>query len=313
MSLSMANLALLAKVQTAVGTPAVPTAGDNAILCRNANPTLIKGKFIDRALLRGAKGNYGSLFASGYRSIDFEVELAASGEAGTPPAYGPLLKGCDLSELVDPGESVTYTPNAGGDTIMPLTLIGILDGIQFQLSDAKGTVSITVNSEDIPFLKFNFIGKYHALTQTGFPPGLNFDAFTQPLTVGDGNTPVFKVHGIDVVMQQFGLDLANQLVWRDLVGFAGVRNPDRKPKMTSIFELTTVAARDWGETVRKGDVGPVLLQHGTAPGFICEISLPKTQFDSEPSISEVDRIAMLNASMAVIPNVGNDELSLIFK
>lgn len=313
MSLSMANMALLAKVQAAFGNSAAPTAGDNAILCRNANPSLIKGKFIDRTLLRGAKGNYGALFAGGYRSIDFEVELAASGVKGTAPAFGPLLKGCDLTETVVAGTSVSYTPNAGGALVLPLTLVGILDGVRFQLSDAKGTVGITVNSEDVPFLKFNFIGKYHPLAQGEFPAGLNFDAFMQPLTVGAGNTPVYQVHAIDVVMQQFSLDLANQLVWRDLVGFAGVRIPDRKPKMTSVFELTSVAARDWGETVRLGSTGPVLLQHGTVEGAICEISLPKTQFDSEPTISEVDRIAMLNASLAVIPTAGNDEFSLTFK
>ncbi|MBU0749151.1 MAG: hypothetical protein KKG67_20405 [Gammaproteobacteria bacterium] len=310
MSLSMANMCLLAKAQTVLGTPVVPTPGDNAILCRNANPALIKGKFIDRNLIRGARGNYGAMFAGTHRTIDFEVEAAGSGAAGTPPKYGVLLQGCDMSETITPTTSVVYQPTHGA--AKPITLYGYLDGVLFRLSDAKGTWQLTTNAEEIPVFKFNYIGKYHPLEDAAFPTGLDFDDFMDPQTVGFDNTPTFNVHGVPGVMQQFSLDLANQLVWRDLVGFAGVRIPDRKPKCTVVMEMTDVATKNWGEVVRTSQKGAIELVHGLGAGRVLTVDMPRTGPDAEPTISDLDRVAMFNGSFSVEPSAGNDEVTLTF-
>ena len=311
MPLNMANMALLVKTQTVLGTPVVPAPGANAMLVRAMTPALLKGKYVERNLVRGAKGNYGSIVAGVYRSFEFEVELSASGVAGTAPKIGPLLMACNMSETVTAATSVVYQPIAG--QALPVTMYGYLDGVMFQMSDARGTVSFSMNAEEIPVAKFNFIGKYHPMTDVAFPTGLDFSGFKKPLTVGFVNTPTYTVHGLAVVMQQFSLDLANELVWRDLVGFAGARVPDRKPKLSTVFELTNVATRNWGESVRLGTEGAVSLVHGVTAGSIVQFDLPVTAFDSDPTISDLDKVAMLNGSLAVMPNTGNDELVLTFK
>ena len=85
MSMNMSNMVLLAMKQTAKGTPAAPVPGTHAILCRGLTPQPIKGKFVERNLIRGSKGNQGALFTSEHRVFEFEVELAGSGAAGTAP------------------------------------------------------------------------------------------------------------------------------------------------------------------------------------------------------------------------------------
>lgn len=310
MSLSMSNLVLLAKKQAGRGVPATPTAGANAILCRGLTPQPIKGKFVERNLIRGAKGNYGALFASGHRVFEFEIELAGSGAAGTAPKFGPLLMGCQMSETITAATSVAYQPHGQDGDYM--TLIANLDGVEFMMSDAKGTWQITLNSEEIPVMRFTYLGKYHAVTDVDFPAGIDFTGFQQPLTVGDDNTGTFTIAGLDLVTKSFSLDYANQVVWKDLINRSGVRAADRKPTANAVFEFTKVATRDWVNDVVEGTEMPLAITHGTEAGNIVSIACPKLQFSAEPSLSDEDKVAMFSASFAVKPNAGNDEIVLTF-
>lgn len=310
MSLNMSNMVLLAMKQTAKGTPAAPVPGTHAILCRGLTPQPIKGKFVERNLLRGSKGNQGALFASGHRVFEFEVELAGSGAAGTAPKFAPLLLGCDMAETITAATSAVYQPH--GDEGDYLTLFAYMDGILFKMSDAKGSLSLSMNAEEIPAFKFTYIGKYHAVEDAVFPPGISFAGFQQPLTVGDDNTGTFSLDGLDLATKSFSLDLANQVAWRDLINQSGVRSPDRKPTASAVFEMTKVATKDWAADVVQGTVMPLEIVHGLVPGNIVGISLPKLQFNQEPSLSDLDKTAMLNASFAVMPDAGNDEVVLTF-
>lgn len=311
MSMNMRNMVLLAMKQTALGTPAAPVPGTNAILCRGQTaPQPIKGKFVDRNLVSGSKGNQGALFASAHREIEFEVELAGAGAAGSAPKFGPLLLGCDMSETISAGVSAVYQPHgAEGDYV---TLFAYMDGTLFKMTDAKGTVSIALNAEEIPVMKFKYIGTYEAVTDAAFPTGIAFTGFQKPLTVGATNTATFTLGGLALVTKSISIDLANQVEWRDWIGKKGARSPDRKATASAVFEMTNVATKNWAEDVRTGTEMALAITHGTVAGNIVQIAAPKLQFNQEPSISEADRVAMLNASFAVMPNAGNDEVVLTF-
>lgn len=310
-SKSMKNLALLAVAQTGIGVPGTPAPGTNAILCRGFTPSPIDGDFVARNLIQGAKGNYGAQFTNEHRVFEFEVELAGSGAAGTAPKFAPLLLGCAMSQTLTTSISAVYQPVA--DVGSYLTLYGYLDGVLFKMTDALGTVSWDVSSGGIPVQKFRFIGAYSAATDTVFPAGLVFTGFTKPLTVGDVNTPVFTLGGQDLVMKSFTLDMANKLAWKNWVGNAGAKNTDRTPVASGVFELPSVATRDWGESVRLGTEMALVLEHGTVAGNICRLACPKLQVNAKPTISDDDGTAMINVSFAVMPNAGNDELVWTFK
>ena len=311
MTIKMKKLVLLAIAQVAKGTPGTPVPGTNAILCRGLVPAPIKGKFIDRNLIKGAKGNYGGIFAGEHRVFEFEVELAGSGAAGTAPKFAPLLLGCNMSETLTVSVSAVYQP-IDGEAVY-LTLYAYLDGLLFKVTDARGTVSFSVNSEEIPVMKYTFTGAYEAMTDVTFPTGIAFTGFTKPLTVGKVNTPTFTLDAIALVVKSFGLDLSNQVAWKNWIGDSGAQSPDRKPTASSVFELTSVATKNWGETVRLGSEMPLVLVHGTVAGNICRFNAPKLQINAEPSITDDSGTALLTASYAVMPtDTGNDELVLTF-
>ena len=60
--------------------------------------------------IRAYFGNSEQLPAGIHSELDFEVELAGSGAAGTAPAWGPLIRACGMSETITAATDVKYAP-----------------------------------------------------------------------------------------------------------------------------------------------------------------------------------------------------------
>lgn len=311
MAKTMKTLLLLAKQEVTFGVDPVPTPAANAILVRGFTPQMINADFVERNLILGYKGNFGSLAVGVHREFEFEVELAGSGAAGTAPKWGPILQACGFSETLVASTTATYQPISTGDK--SVTLYGYLDGLLFKLTGAYGTASFDFTSKAIPFMKCKFVGEYSIPTDTTFPTGMVFTGFQKPLTVGKVNTPTFSIHGLAAVCQALSFDVANNLSYRDLIGASGAYNSDRKPTGSAKIELPTVAAANFAELARTNAEGALQLIHGTAAGNIIQIDMPKTQFTSAPSISDDNGIAMLDLQFSINPNAGNDELVIVVK
>lgn len=103
---------LLAKIETTYGTDPTPTGAANAILVRNMSITPQDADLSDRDLVRPYIGRSEQLPAGIRAMVDFEVEIAGAGTAGTAPGYGPILRACGFSETLT-AAAVTGTAQAG--------------------------------------------------------------------------------------------------------------------------------------------------------------------------------------------------------
>ena len=310
MAKSMKKMLLLAKVETTPGTDPTPTPAVNAILCRAITPELIAGDQVSRDLIRPYKGNAGKLMAGEHRRIQFEVELAGSGTAGTAPAWGPLLLACGFAETVTVGTDVTYDPVSGGEPT--LTLYGFLDGIKFVMSGCKGNVSFQLNAKGIPVMQYEFIGTYSAATDVTMPTGVNYSAFQQPLTVGKVNTPTLSFHSVTACVSAYSIAWGNTLAWRELINCAGAHSADRAPTGSITMELPSIASKNWAEVVRTGATGAANVVHGTTAGNIVELQASNILCNPF-SLQDDQGIAMLNMPFDLMPNLGDDELSVIVR
>lgn len=311
MAKKMRNMLVMAAVQTAKGTPATLAAGANAILVRSAMPTVIKGDFVKRPLIRGALGNYGSDISNEHRVLELEVELAGSGAAGTRPGQAPLLIGCRMAETVTPGVSAAYQPVSSGEQYLTMTCD--LDGLMFRMVDALGTVSFELSPGGYPVAKYTFIGVYEPITDRELPTGALFSAQLKPLLVSRVNTPVFTLDGISFCTSAFSMDVANEISYRDMINCSGVDIGDRNPTASFTFELGTAAQRNWGETARQGTEMPLALTHGVTAGNIVQLAGPKLSINSEPTISDDRGTAFVTIGCDVKPNLGNDEFVITFR
>lgn len=307
----MRNMLVMAKDQTALGTPATLAAASNAVLVRSAGPQMISGDFVKRPLIRGAMGNYGSDLSGAYRALEMEVEFAGSGTAGTKPGQAPLLLGCRMTETVSAGVSVAYQPATSSPKY--LTLECDLDGVLFKLTDAIGSVSLTMDAGQYPVLKYTFVGKYEAMTDRTMPTGAVFTTQLKPLVVNKINTPTFTIGGVAYPTASFSMDMAGDVAWRELVNQAGAEMNDRSPTARARIELPSVATKAWGEAVRLGEEFALAITHGVTAGNIVTVAAPKLQVNAAPSISDDRGVAMLDLSFDVKPNAGNDEFVWTFR
>lgn len=302
---------ILSKIETAYGTDPVPTGAANAIQVKSINVTPMETNLVSRDLIRQYMGNSESLAGSVYGKLEIEVELAGSGTAGTAPGYGGLLRACGMSETTSAGVSVTYAPVSGG--FESVTNYFNQDGVLHKMTGSRGSWSLAFSAQGIPTLKFAFQGLYSPVTDTPAPTGVVYSAFALPLVVNNVNTTGLSLQGFaGLVMSDLSIDIANAVTFRSLVGGSEqVMITDRKPAGSITFEATTVAAKDWWTAARNAATGPLSVTHGSVAGNKVKVDAPKAQI-TQPNYSDKDGIAMIQASLVLVPNAGNDELTLTF-
>lgn len=299
---------ILAKIESTYGTDPVPTGAANAILVRNLTLTPQDADFVDRDLVRPYLGRSEQLPAGIRVMLEFEVELQASGAAGTAPGWGVLMRASAHSETVSAGVSVTYAPVS--TSMESATLYFNVDGVLHKMTGARGTMSMAMKVKDIPTLKFTFTGIYNAVTD-GAAPTPVYTAFKQPLTVTNTNTTPFTLHGFAAVMSELTMDMAGAIVHRTLVGGSeAVLITDREPQGSITIEATTVAAKDWWTLAKNGTLGALDITHGITAGSKCRFQAPGVQL-TKPTYQDMDGIQMLQMGLNITPSSGNDEYSFI--
>src|SRR4051812_3580052 len=89
---------LLLKAEGTYATDAVPVVGTNAILARDVSIKPLRLNTDERDFVVPNFGHQGFLIGGQFVGIDFKVEIAGGGAAGTAPGYGPALIACGLAE-----------------------------------------------------------------------------------------------------------------------------------------------------------------------------------------------------------------------
>lgn len=309
MAKNFRNMLVLAKIQPTANTDAAPTPAANAILARGVAPSPVVANFADRDLMQPYFGNTGKVQIGAYSQVEFEVELAGAGAAGTAPKYGPLLRACAFGETITAGTKVDYAPVT---TVQEMVTIWVyLDGVVHKMTDCKGSVSFQLDAGGIPVMRFNFVGFVGSVSDAT-PTGTSYTGWTAPLGVTKANTPTFTLHSIAVKATQFSIDMANDVNYRNYIGSESVNLTDRKPTGSTTFEYDAVSVKDWFTPVRLGTLSTLQMVHGTTAGNIVQIDAPKVQL-TNPSLSEDTGIAMLSLGLELQPNAGNDEIVISVK
>lgn len=307
MPLLMMKAALLAKIESTYGTDPTPTGSANAMLVSNLQLTPLVAEYAGRNVIRPYLGNDEQIPTNSHVEVSFDIELAGSGAAGTAPDWGPLMKACGMSETISASTSVTYAPvSASFDSV---TMYCFYDGTRHKITGARGTVSLKADAKTLPVLQFKFTGIYSTPTDTALPT-VTLSRFIKPAAINKDNTTTFTVHSVTAVMSAFTFDVANKIVYRNLVNSESVLLTDRAPTGSCTIEATTVATKDWWTTIKSATTAAVSMVHGTTAGNIVTLTASNTQI-TEPQFSEQDGILMLGMKLTFVPgSSGNDEFSI---
>ncbi len=304
--------AILAKTESSYGVDSTPTGAANAILVRNLDIKPIMQDYVPRELVRPYLGNFENLPDEAWVECTFEVEVAGGGAAGTAPAYGPLLTACAMLETISAGVSVTYSPQSDDSLFKSVVIYFSVDGILHKITGARGTVDVELNIKSLPVYKFRFVGIYNLPTDTADPTP-TYTGFQVPLIAGKTNTPTFALHGFSGVLAGFGMNVANELVQRALIGGTKqVHITGRQTTGSFLIEAPTMAAKDFYSTIVAATKGALSLIHGTAAGNRVTFSAPASSLQLiEPTLEDSDGIQMLRMNANYTPISGNDEFSIV--
>jgi hypothetical protein len=308
---------LLAKTETTYGTDSAPTGAANAILIRNLDVTPLDAEIVSRDLIRPYYGAFDQIVASQKVQVTFEVEIQGAGVAGTAPAYGPLLLACGMSETVTASVKVDYKPVSASFSSVTIW-VQVQDSANansptHKITGCRGNVEFVLNAKSLPVMKFTFTGVYNAVVDAAVLAA-TYTGFKTPTAVNKSNTPTFSFFGYSAIMSEFGLNLNNEIVYRNLVNSESVLLTDRKAGGTAVFEAPTITAKDFFASALSTTLGNLQIVHGATAGSIVDISATATVDVVNPSYTDMDGIAMISVPYVLIPTTaGNDEFTLSVK
>lgn len=301
---------ILAKTEVTYGVDPTPTGAANAILVRNLNITPLNAELVSRDLVRPYLGASEQLLASSYVTVEFEVEMAGSGTAGTAPAYGPLLLACGMAATTSAGVSVTYAPVSAA--FGSATIYYNIDGVLHKVTGARGNVEMNIEVGQIPVFRFTFTGLYNAPTDTA-APAVTYTAFQTPLAANSDNTSAFSLYSYSGALQSLNVNLNNAINYRTLIGAEDVLMTDRQVGGTAVFEAPTVAEKDYWSLALGSTLGNMGITHGTTAGNRVEIASSRAKVNN-PSYQDSNGIHMLQTPFNLVPSTaGNDEISIVVR
>ena len=299
---------LAAKIETTYGTDSVPVGSTDAMLVRNMSITPMDQTRVPRDLQRPFLGASEELPAQILARVEFEVELAGAGAAGTVPGYGPLLRACGLQQTVSAGVSVAYAPRSTAfESVTLYAFSG--NAMRHIITGARGSVVISLPNQGIPVMRFTMMGRYAAPTDNALT-GAVYTAFQRPVVCNATNTTPFTVQGYSPMAASVEIDLGNVMAWRDMIG--GTQQAlitDRNVTGTLSLEKKAIAVWNPWAALVGATTGAFSLQHGQTAGNRVDLAGPACQL-MDPRESESDNIRMWSLGMRFVPSAGNDEFTI---
>ena len=132
------NRTVLAKIESASGTDAVPTVGANALRVEVPSFTPALDSLTTNEVT-GALDDSAPIPGGGGAGLSMPVVLKGSGAAGTAPEWGVLMEGCGLAETLRAAD-LTGTAQAGaaGSITLAAAATGILVGEVIETTGGTG-------------------------------------------------------------------------------------------------------------------------------------------------------------------------------
>lgn len=312
------NTVILAKTETTVGVDAVPTGAANALLVSDVSITPLEAQNIDRALIRAYFGASEQLVGTAFKRVQFTVELAGSGTAGTAPAWGPLLTACAFAEavLATPAR-VEYTPVSTG--LKTVTIYYYDDGVLHKLLASMGNVKLSAKVSDRPKLTFDFMGVDGGDTATAnASPTLT--AWKTPVAMTKANVvdiklgPTYAAGALTAgtLMKSTGIeiDLANAVQFTPTLSEESVDITDRQASGSVQFDLTAAQEVANMATVKANTLQSLGMEIGTTSGNKLMLFLPGVQLLA-PRKEEINGRRFIGHDLRITPVNGNDEVRII--
>ena len=205
------------------------------------------------------------------------------------------------------GRTAVYAPVS--ENYASVSIYVNVDGVLHRILGAMGSVELVLNARQIPVYRFNFIGAYATPTDTA-APSTDYTAWATPLICSTQNTTNFSFFGVSsLVLESFNVNMNNQVEYRNLIGAQYAQIVNRAPSGNAVYEATSIATLNIFNNAVNTTAGAVTIRQGLLGGNIVDISMPRVSIGN-PTYEDSSGIVMINAPMNILPNAGNDEITI---
>lgn len=300
--------AVLAKLETTVGTDAVPTGAANWIEARNLTLTPLDAETVDRGIVFPYMGHAGKVMVATWAKVSFETLVAGSGTAGTAPRVDPLLKACGFAATTEAGVSVTY--NLVSENIGAVSIYVNVDGTNHQFIGSRGSVGLTLSAKGIPVFKWEFDAVYVDPVAVVMPV-VNRAGWPLEEPVNAANTSPLTINATAMAFSALDLMLNTERARLNLPGpQTGVEINDRAPSGSATVLAPDLATFNPFVLARTVADCTLSVTHGSASGrkvkADAKIVLTGTNYE------EVEKMVAYKVDFDIKPVAGNDELAFTF-
>lgn len=310
--------AILVKTEVTYGVDSVPTGAANAMLVSNASFNLSYNN-VERNFIRPFFGGSGQLAGTRFVEINFEIELANSGTAGTAPAWGPVLRACGMAEAVlTVPARVEYTPVSA--SFSSVSIYYHIDGVRRVALGCMGNVEIMLNEGAAPMLRFSMVGLDGGRTATA-DPTVTLTAFRAPQVVTDVNSGDINLgctyaagalsSGTVYPSRGLSINLQNTVSRKALLGGQAVQISDRNVQGSMQLDLTAAQEVSFMTDINANTNTTLGFTHSTGAGVGIVLHAPQVQ-RIDPTDQEYEGDVHIGQSLRFTPTTaGNDELRLV--
>lgn len=307
MSLKWPNKILLVKIESPYGVDASPSGASNAVLASNIELKPMEGTDVDRELEQPWLSANETIPTGLHSKISFSVELAPSGTAGTPPAWGPMLRGCGVAEVITASTSVAYNPVT--DDHEGVTIKIYIAKTLYAMVGARGTCKLNLTAQAVPKLEFEFTGLFVKPAE-GTRPTVDLSGFKGPQVVTKANTPTFSIGATDFEMKSAMLDLGNTVEGRFLVKQEEILITDKSEMFETTVNALALTTFDPFDLALNQTKSVISLVHGTGAGKIASLGIPAAQMQRPQGLANSQNVKEWPLRMVPLPVSGNDQWTL---
>lgn len=282
---------LYAKVETTYGTAATLT-GAAAIRTRDLSISPLEG---DALTLQYDKPTFGSdlgTLVGKHVQVTFKVPLSGSGTAGVAPNWGVVMKGAGHKETVVATTSVAYTPV--DDNPDSLTLRVEFDKTLHTITGCRGSVKLTTDKRQYPWLEFTFMGLYNPPVANSSPLVPTFTGYAKPVPFR-ASTVNCTLIGQVIGLHTMGVDFGQKVEFYEHSEEESIQITDRQATFDATFEETEIGTHDFFADINSEVAGVLDYVHGTVAGNIVTIASPLTQI-TKVSRSDQQGVSALQTS-----------------
>ncbi len=319
MALLTRKRVILLETESSYGDATAPNGAD-ALIVRDLEITPQSSDVVNRDVVRPYLGASEQLLANTRVECTFSVELAGSGTSGTAPRWGKALKACGMAEAASGTGAngvVTYTPVSG--SFSSVCIHYLIDGVRHRVNGCRGTAQISASVGEIPSIEFSFTGVYVAPDSSAIPT-VTYGQQANPLIFKNGNSGSFELLSYAGALQNFSLDIGNEVIYRELVGAGAAKEAmitDRATTGSVSIEAVLTSTKDYfAAALTDTTLGNAMFTHGTGAAGSANgntIKVVSTRVDiGDVAYGEEDGIAMLEIPFTCVPSAaGNDEFSIV--